>query len=604
LQLQVVCQISHSKMSRYRVILLLLCLRQQALSIRSESEKGEEEEAYRSFNPWNEFQHYYKGCYLYPSQFPALYRWSRRAEMESVSQHPCEIVEIFLEEFRPKEDQSASAVDIQQYAQMLPLPKDVRAEDLSDAVGSPYAIARTLYGMLITHIPRADISSEWQEDGHRPIAEFLSKFRVGDKEHPGVESRIREWIEELHELTGMYFDARHEGKGVQSWLKKKMVNKLRLNSKNKEAVKEGLKDWVDEVIHDLHLLAGSSGVEAESEGELVTHWSAEVNALYDQLGTSYSNGALDEQRLSSPANINKTSNGDNWRDVLTMVFNHANYKPKTKTEQQQLHFLADAYEHDFISDEHDFTLATIDDLRVCFVELLHKLEWVRDNFHLWKQAALQGHTGPLQEATFEWARNSWDSLGLVIPGNESPESKRFGSLSGTLLLEKLESLDSAAPGFVLDSATISVQRMLLFNVAKFLSGEPLLIFVQMAADAGPSLKLVINAREIPSLVPSSAKTFTFEQISDMSLYQPGFEAATNLSTDLTATGTWYVKNIRLGMLGSIKAFLERIAEGKVELSNPSAAAVLDINGKVIAEPAFVEKTTVEALVRLALGSSE
>lgn len=560
-------------------------------------------------NPWNDFQSQYGGYSLRSKEAPLLYRWRQRKALENRGLEIPDIIDKFraaVAEYHNNEDeleeQSLTASEVNRYASLNKLEASDLKAQLATVVGSPLAIARTLYSVILSHMPKAQIGEQYHESDRYPFVDFIRAFRKGSRSRrlTGIEQRVREWVEMLHDATKDYYAAKGTGKGVAT----KFVSRWKHRNAKKEA-KDALKVWLDSVTEELHVLAGqeADGVRSARKGEVADVWVPMMNRLETQLGEAYSNMILADIQLAKP--INQTlvtdaspesseSTGNGWVDWLL------GRNEPSASKVKRLTTLDEAYEFGLFDEELEQMQGSLEDLRVCFIELSKQLDWVQQNFHDWKAQALQG-AGELQRANIAWARSSWDDLGIEIPGDESPQSKRLKNLQGVVVMPRLSgSSDTSKVGFAFaPSAGINhdMLNMIVLNVNNLLSGADIVQMIQLEQDAGDILKLEMTSPAIPSIVPTSAKTFTFAKVDRISLFQPGLGEVCGLSQEVIEKPgtTWYMKTMTPSWLSQVRKAFERI--DKETEGNASPAQLKTQTGRVLGEMRFMHGT-LKALARI------
>jgi len=525
-------------------------------------------------NPWNAFQKKYRGQGLAHKHFPILYRWEKRTDLEAEGRNAEDIVEQFRREF--EDDLSANRKPVPMTAaEILSLSRldKVTSGDLqsgfASVYGSPLAIARTLYSVILSHLPETPLLSQYTKNGTNPFDDFRTAFRAGSQvlQRKGIEERVKGWLEMLHDATAAYYDAKRWSKNTfaEKWLGQGRGAR----NEKKARAKNELLFWLDKVIHDLNVLAGLDG----SENEIAEIWIPMSEDIYEDVSDDrFETNMLRDQAISPPIDTGIPINEPEPNGFINSVFSLLGFGPTNSAEQtvqrtKIISTLEEAYDEEYLLAELTALQGSLEDLRICFVEIAHSLKNVHSNFKTWKNNSLHNKgSSPLQQANEDWAKSSWDDLGITIPGDVPPQSKRLMELkdNGVITMSRFTGdpgdIDNLQPGFAYSGSSARLEHHIIINVNNFLNGGDIVQFLHVSEDIGDTAILYMMSPKIPRLVPSSARQFTFQKV-NIGLYAEGLSKVSGLREDvIKGSGVWYKKEMKASYASMIRKSLQATLE--------------------------------------------
>jgi hypothetical protein len=562
-------------------------------------------------NPWNAFQKKYRGQGLAHKHFPILYRWEKRTDLEAEGRNAEDIVEQFRREF--EDDLSANRKPVPMTAaEILSLSRldKVTSGDLqsgfASVYGSPLAIARTLYSVILSHLPETPLLSQYTKNGTNPFADFRTAFRAGSQvpQVEGIEERVKGWLEMLHDATAAYYDAKRWSKNTfaEKWLGQGRGAR----NEKKARAKNELLFWLDKVIHDLNVLAGLDG----SENEIAEIWIPMSEDIYEDVSDDrFETNMLRDQAISPPIDTGIPINEPEPNGFINSVFSLLGFGPTNSAEQtvqrtKIISTLEEAYDEEYLLAELTALQGSLEDLRICFVEIAHSLKNVHSNFKTWKNNSLHNKgSSPLQQANEDWAKSSWDDLGITIPGDVSPQSKRLMELkdNGVITMSRFTGdpgdINNLQPGFAYSGSSARLEHHIIINVNNFLNGGDIVQFLHVSEDIGDTAILYMMSPKIPRLVPSSARQFTFQKV-NIGLYAQGLSEVSGLREDvIKGSGVWYKKEMKASYASMIRKSLQATLEE--ENGDPAPLDLRTGSGNIVGRITTTYGTSLE-FARLAL----
>jgi hypothetical protein len=285
-------------------------------------------------------------------------------------------------------------------------------------------------------------------------------------------------------------------------------------------------------------------------------------------------------------------------------FGPTNSAEQTVQRTKIISTLEEAYDEEYLLAELTALQGSLEDLRICFVEIAHSLKKVHSNFKTWKNNSLHNKgSSPLQQANEDWAKSSWDDLGITIPGDVSPQSKRLMELkdNGVITMSRFTGdpgdINNLQPGFAYSGSSAKLEHHIIINVNNFLNGGDIVQFLHVSEDIGDTAILYMMSPKIPRLVPSSARQFTFQKV-NIGLYAEGLSKVSGLREDvIKGSGVWYKKEMKASYASMIRKSLQATLEE--ENGDPAPLDLRTGSGNIVGRITTTYGTSLE-FARMAL----